>query len=310
MINKRKLLFSLTFALATASADPLLYVVPFNPQPGLSTPGQFGLIDPVTGAYQQIGPSFADPLGGLVPGGPTGFFGVSFSGNLDSINPSTGAITVIGATGLGSNALETAGLNGILYETDFSNNLYTVNPTTGLATLIGSTGIGAGPSDPADLFDEAFFSANGNLYATWDVFNATTLALVVDPELYQINPITGLATEIGPTARQIDAAFKVNGTVYAFTATNTPQVLSLNLATGNTTVVTNYDQAAYFIEGATATPEPGSFALLAIGIAVIVVSSKLLRAPSISRQQGARHDPFARGFLSRDLSPRPLRQAA
>lgn len=60
--------------------------------------------------------------------------------------------------------------------------------------------------------------------------------------------------------RQIDAAFDLNGIVYAFTATT--QVLSLDLTTGDTSFVTNYDQAAVFIEGATVTPEPTSFALV------------------------------------------------
>ena len=86
-----------------------------------------------------------------------------------------------------------------------------------------------------------------------------------------------MATEVGPTARQIDAAIEVNGTVYAFTATNTPQVLSLNLATGNTSVVTNYDPAAFFITGAAATPEPASLALVGIGLAAIFVSRRRRR---------------------------------
>jgi hypothetical protein len=114
------------------------------------------------------------------------------------------------------------------------------------------------------------FSANGTLYATWDSFNATTLALVDDPELYRINPITGVATEVGPTARQIDAAIAIGGVNYAFTATN--QVLSLNLPNGDISLVTNYDTAAFFITGAASTPEPSSLMLLAMGITTIAIS--------------------------------------
>jgi hypothetical protein len=273
MLARPTLIFSLAFASLTAlaNAGPLVYVVTFNGQFGTPTPGEFGSIDPTTGVYNQIGPSIADPLGGLVLG-PSGYIGVSFSGNLDSVNPATGAITVIGATGLGSLALDTAAVNGTVYETDLNQNLYTINPATGAATIIGSTGIDPAPTDPADLFDESLFSVGGNLYATWDSFNATTLALIDDPELYRINTTTGVATEVGPTARQIDAAIEVNGTVYAFTATNTPQVLSLDLATGDTSVVTNYDPAAFFIGGAAATPEPAPFALAGIGLAAIIVS--------------------------------------
>ena len=153
---------------------------------------------------------------------------------MDSINPATGAISVIGATGLGP-ALATsafkppANFNGTVYETDGSNDLYTVNTTTGLASMIGATGLPPCPSitDPDDIGDEAIFAAGGNLYITFDAFNAVTSAVVDAPELYQINPTTGAATLIGPTAFGIDAAVQVNGSVLGFTSANT--VLSLNL---------------------------------------------------------------------------------
>jgi hypothetical protein len=279
MLTQRKLILSLALALSTvsASAGPVVYVVTFNGQFGSPTAGGFGSINPTTGACNQIGASLADPLGGLVQGGPTGYLGVSFSGNLDSVNPATGAVSVIGATGLGGLALDTAELNGTVYETDVNQNLYTINTATGAASLIGSTGIPPAPSDPADLFDEAFFSAGGKLYVTWDAFNATTLALVNDPELYQINTTTGLATDVAATAFQLDAAIAVSGTVYAFT-TSTTQVLSLDVATGDTTFVTNYDPAAFFITGAAdATPEPASFALVGAGIAAVLVSRRRRR---------------------------------
>lgn len=280
MFAPRTLFISVAFALSivSANADPLVYVATFTGQFGAPNAGQFGTIDPITGAYNQIGPSFADPLGGLVPGSSR-FVGVSLSGNLDSVNPTTGAVSVIGATGLGGLALDTAGLNGTVYETDLNQNLYTVNTSTGVATLIGNTGIDPAPTNPADLFDESFFTAGGNLYATWDAFNATTLVLVDDPELYQINTTTGLATLVGPTARQIDAAIDVDGTVYAFTATNTPEVLSLDVATGGTTFVTDYNQAAFFITGAAvATPEPGSLWLVLIGVIALLVYRRRRRS--------------------------------
>jgi hypothetical protein len=80
MLVTRKLILSLAFALS-ASADPLLYVS--------TAEGKFGTLDPATGAFNQIGPTLSDPLGGLVLG-PNGYEGVSFSGNLDSVNPATG----------------------------------------------------------------------------------------------------------------------------------------------------------------------------------------------------------------------------
>jgi hypothetical protein len=116
------------------------------------------------------------------------------------------------------------------------------------------------------------------------MLNATTLALVNDPELYQIDPTTGAATLVGPTAFQLDAAVDVNGTVYGFTAGGagqitggTDQVLSLDLATGNTAFVSNYDPSTFFVTGAAPTPEPASFALAGIGIAAVLVARRRRR---------------------------------
>jgi hypothetical protein len=175
---------------------------------------------------------------------------------------------------LGGLAFDTAEVNGTVYETDLNNNLYTVNTTTGVATLIDYTGIPPCPSliDPADDFgDESLFNAGGNLYAAFDGFDFTTSTFVDAPTLYQINPITGVATAVGPTAFEIDAAVDLNGTVYAFTS---DQVLSLDLANGNTTFVANYDDPSglnFFTGAVVATPEPGSFALFVVGIGLVAV---------------------------------------
>ena len=270
MMNRQHLFLSLAFALSAtaANAGPVFYVVTFNGQFGPTTQGEFGTLNPTTGAYTQIGPAMTDPLGGIVPGPNGQLLGVSFSGNLDSVNPKTGAVAVIGGTTLGFTALDTAEVNGTIYETDTSNTLYTINPITGVASKIGPTGIEAVPTDPADLFDVSLFSVGGKLYSTWDSFNAATMAIIDEPELYQIDPTTGLATVIGDTAFQIDAVAPLNGTIYALTATN--KVLSLDLATGNTTSVGNYDPAAFFITGATAAPEPVSFVLVGAGLAAIL----------------------------------------
>jgi hypothetical protein len=253
---------------ASAGAGPLMYTVTVS--------GQFGTVDAATGAFNQIGPTLADPLGGLVAT-PSGYLGVSFSGNLDAVNPATGAPSVIGATGLGSSALDTAYLNGTIYETDFSGNLYTISATTGASSLIGYTGIPPAPSDPAVQCDEAFFSAGGNLYATFDAFNSTTLAVVIAPELYQINPITGVATPLGPTSLHLNAALDVSGVVYAFQgqpSTFTDDVLSLSLPSGNTMFISSVTASATPVDGAAATPEPATIALAGAGIAAIALARR------------------------------------
>ena len=267
----------------SAGAGPLLYVVTFA--------GQFGAINPTTGVFTQIGPATMDPLGGLVAG-PNGYIGVSFSGNLDSINPATGAVSVVEAIPVVAETANApysiAELNGTVYATDLYGNLYDVNTTTGASSLIGVTGIPICPSvyDVSDVSDETLFTANGNLYATFDGVDLTTLAVVDSPELYQIDPATGVATLVGPTALGIDAAVQVNGTVYGlapgYAGSNT--VLSLNPANGDTTFLTDYVTSpvpggpnAYDIVGAAATPEPASFALVGTGIGLIFLSIRRKR---------------------------------
>ncbi len=271
MLCQQKLIISLTLFAASASAGPLVYVVTYG--------GQFGTVDSTTGSFTQIGGTTSDPLGGIVTGPNGSLLGVSYGGNLDSVNPATGAISVIGATGLGpalaTAAFATGELNGTVYETDGSNNLYTVNTATGIASRkIGYTGIPQCPSvtNPDDIGDEALFAAAGKLYASFDAFDFVTNAVVIAPELYQINTSTGAATLVGSTAFGIDAAVQMNGTVYGFTALNT--VLSLNPADGSSTFLTNYDASALDITGAAATPEPASFGLVAIGIAGALVARR------------------------------------
>jgi hypothetical protein len=242
-------------------------------------------MDLTAGTFNQIGPVISDPLAGLVPGLNGSLLGITYSGNLDSINPATGAVSLIGATGLGDLAGVTAELNGTVYATDLYNNFYSVNTTTGVATLIGPTGLPICPSliSPVEVSDETLFSANGKLYATFDGINLMNMSLVDSPELYQINPATGAATPVGPTALGLDAAVQLNGTVYGldfgFTGPNT--VLSLNLANGNTTFQNDYVSSpvaggvnSFDIVGVSPTPEPASFALVGIGITLVACAKR------------------------------------
>jgi hypothetical protein len=183
---------------------------------------------------------------------------------------------------------KTTGLGGTIYATDFSNNLYTMNPLTGAATLIGPTGIPAVPAIPGttnpdgsfDAFDESLFSAGGNLYATFDAItidpSTFTFTSVISPDLYKINPSTGHATLIAPTALTIGAVVGVKGTFYAFNSM-AGEVDTLNLANGNTAAVSNIPQGGgLLVQGAASTPEPASFALVGIAIASITVGRRRL----------------------------------
>jgi hypothetical protein len=287
------LIASAAMILSTVPAigGPVVYAVSTNYN---NFTGQFGTVDLTTGTFNQIGPVTADPLTGLVPGPNGNLLSISASGNLDSVNPGTGAISVIGAVsvvGLTGNATyDIAELNGTVYATDLYSNLYTVNTTTGAATLIGYTGIPICPSvtNPDEVSDETLFTAGGKLYATFDGVNLATSAVVDSPELYQINPATGMATQVGPTALGLDAAVQVNGTVYslAFGYAGSNTVLSLNLANGNTTFLNDYVSSpvaggvnSFDIEGASPTPEPASFTLIFGGLLVMAASRKMVRQP-------------------------------
>jgi hypothetical protein len=300
MFTPKKLIISLALLLPVipASAGTLVYVVNGPP----SGAAQFGTIDLGTGAFNQIGPSTPEGSQGLVQGTNGSLLTLDFSGNLDSINPATGVTSLIGPTGLAdcaappaspcgphsSNALASAG--GRIYVTDFANNLYRVNPATGAATLVGPTGIPALPFTPTlvnpnntfNAYDEGLFGAGGKLYATFDAFTVdlatfTAASVVIAPNLYEIDPTTGVATLIGPTDLNLETVADVNGTFYAFND-GTSQVVSLDLSNGHTTFVTNFDPAAGIVTGATATPEPASFALAAFGIAALALCRRRRRA--------------------------------
>jgi hypothetical protein len=283
LLTRQKLIVLLTLALfaAPASARVLAYVV--NGE-------QFGSVDLATGAFNPIGAGTPQGAAGLVPGQNGFLLTLTFSGDLDSIDPGTGIVSRIGATGLADCSMPTSpcgptsastigALGGTIYATDFNNDLYTLNPLTGAATLIGATGIPAVTfvpdatipgGDTWDAFDESLFSAGGNLYATFDTINIEpnpfTVTPIISPDLYQINPLTGHATLIGPTSLTLGGAVNLNGTIYAFDDMNS-QVVALSAATGSASFVSNFDPAAGVIDGAAAAPEPASIMLVGIGVA-------------------------------------------
>lgn len=299
MLVQRKPLTVLALLLSAipASAGPLAYIVTGNPDGS----GGFGVIDLSTGAFTQIGPGVQGSQG-LVSGSNGSLFTLAFTGTLNSINPATGVATVIGPTGLADCSMPPsspcgpksangfASVGGRFYATDFANNLYAVNATTGAATLIGLTGIPAVPLTPITVnpdgtfnaYDEGLFGANGRLYATFDAFTVdpntfTTGAVVIAPKLYQIDPLTGVATLVAPTTLNLAAVAGINGSYYAFND-GTSQVVTLNLATGSTSLVAGFDPGVGLVTGVAATPEPASMALAGFGIAALAFYARRKKA--------------------------------
>jgi hypothetical protein len=253
---------------------------------------RLGTVDLGTGAFHQIGPEFPDVSQGLGSSGNGSLLTMGFTGNLNSINPATGVMTTVGPSGLSdcstpsspcaSNSVNTlTSLNAQTFATDFENRLYSVNTATGAATLIGTTGMPAIPfiplSENADgtfnIYDEAFFSADGRLYATFNAGRADFSTGEITPEiagaLYQIDPSTAHATLIGPTEFGIGGAAEVNGITYAF-LNATGQIATFDLTTGRTNVIGTYD--AGIISAAAPTPEPATTALGAFGLAIIAAA--------------------------------------
>jgi PEP-CTERM motif-containing protein len=282
--------FALLFA-GVAFGGSLVDVV----SAGITGNGVFGTVDLATGAYTPIGPTEPDGYFGMATGPNGALYSLNYVADLDQINPVTGAFTRIGATGLQpclvpspacgpTSEFALGSINGKLFATDFANSVYTVNPATGAATLLAkNSGLPPAPFVPGaqnpdgtfNLADEAIWSAGGKLYATYDAFvdnfaTSTVETVSVAPKLYSIDPTTGLATVIGPTDLGIGAATEVNGITYAFNDLTT-QIEAIDLSTGGTTAVGNFDPAAEVLQGASAvTPEPASVGLAALGFAALL----------------------------------------
>ncbi|HVO59343.1 MAG TPA: PEP-CTERM sorting domain-containing protein [Terriglobales bacterium] len=273
------LTMAMTFAASSANAQPNVYVVNGN--------SQFGVVNLASGGFHTIGGTEPEPQASLVWGSNGSLYTVgTLSGDLESINPATGATSTVGSFGLPffptglSTAFDLAGVNGKLYLTDFSNNLYSVNVSTGAASMIGPTGMPPDPNIPftinpdgtINLCDEILYGVGNTLYATFDsgTFNPVTGALVlvsVPSDLWSIDPSTGKATLIGPTAFGLDGGVELNGNFDAFYLSFTgSQLVQLNLANGSTSFLNNMDPAAGLIFGAAPTPEPGTFLLLGSGL--------------------------------------------
>ena len=138
----------------------------------------------------------------------------SQNGQFGTANLATGAVTQIGPNTPEFTFGLAAGPNGTLLTLGGSGNLDSINPATGITTVIGPTGLaGCFPPAPCGLTSANLIGElGGTVYAT-DFSNS----------LYQVNPVTGRATLVGPTGIPAVPAtpdtFNPDGTKNAFDET-------------------------------------------------------------------------------------------
>ena len=155
---------------------------------------QLAIVSPTTGAIVSTIGDLGVPLIALEIDGTGQMWGVGYENQsvndtfLYRINKETAAITPVGDTGVSFTMDLSFDPSGNLYST-VANNLYQLNLSTGASTLVATiTGVPSGGKDGGVM--GIMHDTDGTLYAT---------EYVVASPLYEINPITGVATVIGNT---------------------------------------------------------------------------------------------------------------
>lgn len=253
---------TLATSFGAANAAPVLVIG--------DSDGTLGTVDVATGTVTvigQMGQAMTDI--GFDPSG--NLWGVTLT-SLYQIDKSTAATTLVGNFGVGSlNSLVFAS-DGTLYGADATGGgLYKINTSTGAATLVGSGGY----SSSGDL---AF--VGGNLYLSSSSPTADTL--------FSLNTTTGAGTNVGSIlfSNVYGLATDDNVNLYGVTGTT---ILSINTSTGTGRSIQTYSNAqlgaaygsAFYSEAGASVPgpggsvpEPGTFALLGIGLASLAATRR------------------------------------
>jgi hypothetical protein len=236
----------------------------------------FGTMDFTTGTFTQIGPTVNDnDLAGLAVLGST-LYGMAYnnpSGSLYSINTTTGVETAVGTPGVRID--EFGSTTTTLYGVDSTGNLYSIS-TSGAATLIGNMGIPV-------LGTVNSLSSNG-----------TSLFFSNNSSFYSVNTSTGAATEIGSAGSLgvlMSSMLFEGGTLYGEDVTVTgphpnPTIDTINPLTGTDNGVFTSQSttnafvglAPFPIPSGTSTPEPGTWAMLAGGVLLVVLRRRRARS--------------------------------
>ena len=216
---------------------------------------------------------------GIGPGGVLDVYDYG-SHNLYLFNPANGTSTLIGNTGQSFATFAGLGDGRLFGINDTNLDLFQVNPLTGASTFVSHL------FDPTpELIFFTSLAGNGtNLFFTYEA--PPFVSSPQDSTLYRVNPNTGTATAIGLTGvSEIGGSGFIGGKLYGLTVNldfdamgnplfNSGAAYTLNTATGAGTLVSPYSAVGgtQAIFGAVSTPEPGTWALSALGLLALVVS--------------------------------------
>jgi hypothetical protein len=189
-------------------------------------------------------------------------YGLGDQNHLYTIDPASGSCTMIGS-GFSPvlNGIDygfNAGTSQLYVSSDLGQNL-TINPTTGAAT--------AGANYTGAVIDALAYNYVNTLFYG---------VSAVDHSLYQVNPVTGATTLVGPTGVAfVDrVGFDISGATgtpyFSGTVGGQTEFFTVNLTTGAMTLVGAVGTPGEFSSGldsiaVAAIPEPSTVALLAVG---------------------------------------------